>query len=123
MKVCRDLSVDSISGLNIALTMRLALYRSSKRRLRKASLRLRYAIRTSKRSRYGLRIKEIKKGNILEGIRKLTAENRLRIQSLARDANVSYDHFIRTTDKAHADTVRHFWVRADRFYERRDFGC
>ena len=38
--------------------------------------------------------------------------NLLWIQSLARDANVSYDHFIRTTDKAHANTVTHFWVRA-----------
>jgi len=32
-------------------------------------------------------------------------------KSLAQTANVSYDHFIRTTDANHKDAVRYFWVR------------
>jgi methionyl-tRNA synthetase len=31
-------------------------------------------------------------------------------KSLASNADVSFDHFIRTTDDAHKDTVRHVWV-------------
>lgn len=67
MKVCRDVTVDN-AGLDIVLTMGLPLYRSSKRPLRKTSLLLRYAIRMSKRFKYGIRMDELRR-NELEDIR------------------------------------------------------
>ncbi|KAL1958725.1 hypothetical protein VTO42DRAFT_3844 [Malbranchea cinnamomea] len=35
-------------------------------------------------------------------------------QNLAREANVKYDHFIRTTDSMHIDTVRYLWDMLDK---------
>ena len=32
-------------------------------------------------------------------------------QTLANEANIAYDHFIRTSDPDHRFAVQHFWVR------------
>lgn len=32
-------------------------------------------------------------------------------KALAKAANLSHDHFIRTTDSAHREAVQYFWVR------------
>ena len=33
------------------------------------------------------------------------------LQALADEANIQYDHFIRTSDPEHRFAVQHFWVR------------
>ncbi|KAK2748321.1 methionyl-tRNA synthetase [Myotisia sp. PD_48] len=57
---------------------------------------------------HGLKIQQVAQEHEMEP-QKLCDKNCETFKALAREANISNDHFIRTTDLAHKEAVRYFW--------------